>query len=133
MREQSLLEQIENIDPELIKEIRERGTPSSRGATGNRGEILQKAEADKVAAADTPAAPQKRGGRPRLYDHALTPTERAKKSRERRAAAVRQALETGELADADDMTVATLLRHAITYRDRKTVRRCAQELLKRYG
>ena len=133
MREQSLLEQLKGLDPETIKAAREgrrisspgAGATENRGAVGPTIEVVDKAPAQEALA--------KRGGRPRLYDHALTPTERAKKSRERRAAAVVQALETGELADADDMTVATLLRRAITYRDRKTVRRCAQELLKRYG
>ena len=58
---------------------------------------------------------------------------RAKSGQQRGDGLGGEALETGELADADDMTVATLLRRAITYQDRKTVRRCAQELLKRYG
>ena len=132
MREKSLLEQLKELDPETIKAAREGRRVSSPGAssTENRGAVGPTVEAGKAPA---PEALAKRGGRPKLYDHALTPAERAKKSRERRAAAVEQALETGELADADDMTVATLLRRAITYRDRKTVRRCAQELLKRYG
>ncbi len=114
MRDHSFLDQ-------LFPSPSEQGAGEVQGTTGQR---------DAVSASPTPV---KRGGRPRLYDQALTPTERAKKSRERRAAAVQHAMETGELADADDMTLATLLRRAINYRDRKLVRRCAQELLKRYG
>lgn len=76
----------------------------------------------------------KKTGRPRKYDPSITPADRARLSRQRRAEQIAQALTTGDLRDVDDKTLAALLSRAIgNVGQRQRVRNYLQELNRRFG
>lgn len=95
------------------------------------------AAVEPVAPAPLPTAESltpKKTGRPRKYDPSITPADRARLSRQRRAEQIAQALTTGDLRDVDDKTLAALLSRAIgNAGQRQRVRNYLQELNRRFG
>ncbi|MGK9452948.1 hypothetical protein ACSSZE_17100 [Acidithiobacillus caldus] len=95
------------------------------------------AAVEPVAPAPLPTAESptpKKTGRPRKYDPSITPADRARLSRQRRAEQIAQALTTGDLRDVDDKTLAALLSRAIgNVGQRQRVRNYLQELNRRFG
>ena len=95
------------------------------------------AAVEPVAPAPLPTAESptpKKTGRPRKYDPSITPADRARLSRQRRAEQIAQALLTEDLRDIDDKTLVALLSRAVgSAEKRQRVRNYLQELNRRFG